>query len=124
VPQLEPKWGSELREIVLRSEKSPTFNGIGPSLELEMDVGQFGPIGASLYVGGAFYRVLGNREVKDTLEASYPATPVGEFPPPPDQRALPGDTYTFNWRFEVDPWLYRAVLGMRLHWFGFTPNGS
>jgi len=31
---------------------------------------------------------------------------------------LPTDTYTANWAFEVDPWLYRAGAGIRFHWLG------
>jgi len=111
-------WGAHLRAVSLSGKRSPTYNGIGPSLELEMDVGQFGPLGASLFLGGAVYKILGDRSVSFSDSVHF-----AEFNPgaqdPPNARVLPEDTYTANWTFEVDPWLVRGAVGFRLHWYGF-----
>lgn len=107
-------WGPELREITLTGKRSATYDGIGPSLEIEMDVGQFGPIGASLFVGGEVYRVLGNRAVRFSDSESFPEGTLSGSPP----YALPADTYTANWSYEVDPWLYRGRVGLRFSWLG------
>jgi hypothetical protein len=109
--------GDVLRIISLNGGRSPTYDGIGPSLELEMDVGQFGPLGASLFLGGAVYKILGDRSVEFSTSESFPADPPTS--PPTPARGLPADTYTANWTFEVDPWLIRGAVGFRLHWYGF-----
>jgi hypothetical protein len=116
-PTQPPQWGSELRLISLSDKRSPTYDGIGPSLELELDVGRFGPLGASLFMGGAAYRILGDRSISLSDSVSFPVGEEGTSPTDPS-RALPEDTYSANWTFEVDPWLYRAVVGFRLHWYG------
>jgi hypothetical protein len=110
-------WGSELRTISLKNSRSPTYDGIGPSLELEMDVGQFGPLGVSLFMGGAAYKILGDRSVSFSDSEYFPASAPSSPPTPP--RGLPEDTYTANWTFEVQPWLVRGAVGFRLHWYGF-----
>ena len=90
------------------------------------------------------YKILGNREIKFTAfddQANTAGFPSGtDFPDgddltrPPSYRGLPGkfvagqplpsanafgpDTYNAKWSFEVDPWQYRAILGVRFHWLG------
>jgi hypothetical protein len=87
-----------------------------------MDVGQFGPIGASIFVNGAAYKVLGERTIDFTASAFFDATaptPNGGPPNGTGTKGLAEDTYTGNWTFEVEPWFYRANMGIRFNWFGF-----
>jgi hypothetical protein len=124
-----PFWGSQVREVNLSGSGSKTYDGIGPGLELEMIAGRFGQIGVSLFVNANAYRILGDREVAfsardDTLPAlPYVWAPSDPGPPrvseiPGNPNGLPADTYTASWSFEVDPWLFRAGVGVRFHWFG------
>jgi hypothetical protein len=109
------------REIVLGAQGSQHFNGIGGGVDLEMDVWRAGPFGVSLFLGGSFYRILGDRtlDLSDSAEFDY-TEKVRE----PDDNydgtevSLPENTFTANWSFEVDPWMYRAGLGLRFHWLG------
>lgn len=96
---------STVREIQLSSGTKESFDGIGPRIDLELDTGRFGPVGSSLFVGARAYRILGERKV--TFEASQTF-----------DDAIGNDTAAARWTFEVNPWMYRAELGMRFHWLG------
>ena len=92
-----------------------------------MDAGRFGPIGASLFVGGAAYRLLGDRTIKFSATSGIVAAgnrseqlkPSGQPWPRLFGRRLPEDTYTADWSFEADPWLFRVGVGLRFSWLGF-----
>jgi len=125
-PNAFGKSGDQIRYISLRAEDTLTVDGLGPSLEIEMDVIDFGPIGASLFITGAAYKVLGDRKVEaSTMSELFPATEPTTcclpMPPRPGvpPRGLPEDQYSADWSFEVDPWFYRAYVGLRFHWIGF-----
>jgi hypothetical protein len=100
-----------VRKIELFAEDSSWFDGVGPGLELEMDTFRWGPIGASLYVDGHAYKILGDRKVEWSDSVFFPAQTGGG-------GSLPPTTYTADWSFEVHPWMFRAGLGMRFHWLG------
>jgi hypothetical protein len=108
------------REIVLGAQASQSFNGIGGGLDIEMDVWRVGQFGVSLFLGGRFYRTLGDRTVDLSAEAEFPeeTREPSAIDPPFDGASLPANTFTAKWSFEVDPWMYRAGLGLRLHWLG------
>jgi len=82
------------------------FHGIGPGLELEADVARSGPLVWSVLVSGGAYRILGDR----TVEFSAPLVQTGTgdtiFDPP----------HTATWKYQKDPWSYRAHVGIRLRW--------
>jgi len=113
-----------LREISLLEEGSESFDGIGPRLDVEMDTGRMGPLGTSLFISTGVYRILGNRDVR--LEA-----PSQEFPfeadvssptffgTPMETGFLPGGAADGSFSFELDRWVYRVGLGLRLHWVGW-----
>jgi hypothetical protein len=101
------QFGRNIREISLSGNDSLTLDGIGPGLELEMDAFRWGPLGASLFLDGGAYRILGERSVRFSDTQSYPQ--LGGLPP---------ETYTADWSFEADPWIFRAGVGLRLHWLG------
>ncbi len=94
------------RLIELQGGDSQWFNAIGPGLEIEMDVYRVGSFGVSVYLDGHAYRVLGDRTVDFSDSATF-TDPLGG-----------PDTYTADWSFEIDPWIYRAGLGFRIHWLG------
>ena len=100
------------REITMTGSDSQRFNGVGPAVDIEVDTGRFGPIGTSLFLGARFYRVLGDRTIQFGDQQSYgPLETPGLEPLPPAETAA-------RWEVEVDPWLYRAQVGLRLQWLG------
>ncbi len=95
-----------LRETVLAASDSQRFNGIGPGVDLEMDAGELGPFGVSLFVGGRAYAVLGDRKM------SFSDTKAFD-----DQ--LGTDVAVGLFEVKVDPWIFRAHVGIRFHWLGY-----
>ncbi len=110
------------RDVILSSQESQYFNGLGPGLELEMIVGRFGPIASSLFLDAHAYNILGNRKISMTSSASFPRSPDGTGHPPTNPTApgtLPPADLSGAWTFEVDPWMFRAGGGIRFQWLGF-----
>lgn len=137
-----------MREVVFEASGSETFNGIGPGLELEMEVGRFGFLGVSLFLNFDAYWLLGDRTFPFTApDVSCPAfdpmnptagcapstaleDPAGEpmqLEPVPGAhqkifgflvRPMEADTYDAEFEFSVDPIVYRGGLGIRFHWLG------
>lgn len=89
----------------LSAKDSKRFNGIGPGIDVEVDTGRFGPIGTSLFLGARFYHILGNRKISFSVTQDY-------------NDAVGNDTEGARFEVEVDPWMYRAQVGFRLHWLG------
>ena len=81
------------------------------AFELEMDVGRFGAFGAVLLIEAHGFRILGDRtiEMTDSETISDGLDPV-----------LGVETYTANWKFRADTWMYRAGVGIRFQWLGDT----
>lgn len=121
-PDTENPTSATCSGVSLSGSGSQWFNGIGPGLELEMDAFRWGPIGVSLFLGGNAYKILGERRVSFSESVTYPnpspPNPPVPGPPPLAPNRIPADTYSANWSFEVDPWLYRAGVGIRFHWLG------
>ena len=97
-----------LRETNLTASDSQRFNGIGPSIEIELDTGQFGPIGTSILVGGGAYAILGDRTMAFGTSESYD-----------DQIGM--DVVVAAFAVDVDPWMYRGNVGIRFQWLGRKP---
>ncbi len=95
-----------LRETTLEASGSQMFNALGGGLDIEVDTVRYGPVGASLFLGGGAYRNLGDRTIG--LSTSQTFT---------DQ--LGNDVATADFEAEVDPWIYRAHVGIRFQWLGF-----
>ena len=91
--------------IEIRANDSLDVHALGPGLEIEIDAARVGSIAASVFISGGAYKVLSDRKVsfsetvRDNLE-----------------------TGTFRGFFtaEIDPWIYRANLGFRVKWLGFS----
>jgi hypothetical protein len=94
-----------LRETTLRGSGSQYFNGLGPGLDVEMDVGRYGPLGVSLFGGARAYRILGDRSFDFDASQAFD-----------DQ--LGNDVATADFEVEVNPWIYRANVGIRFQWLG------
>jgi hypothetical protein len=95
-----------LRETRLPGSATETFDGIGPALDVEMDTGRLGPLGTSLFLGTRVYRILGDTDV------DFRSGPITIS----DQ--LGTDDAAARFGFEVDDWMYRVGIGMRLQWLG------
>ncbi len=96
-----------LRETTLAVDESQVFNGIGPGIDLEielMDVEQFR---VSLSAGMRFYRILGDQKVR--LGASVVTL---------DNDVLGNDEARADFDFEMDDWSYRGQIGLRVTWIG------
>jgi hypothetical protein len=94
-----------LRETRLTVRDSQHFNGIGPGLDLEMDTGQYGPVGVSLFIGGRAYRILEDRKISSQTSLTIN-----------DQ--LGNDEVRGQFEVEIDKWVYRAHVGMRIQFIG------
>jgi hypothetical protein len=95
------------REMTLEADAPKRFYGIGPGLDIEMDTGRFGPVGAAIFVGGRAYAVLGERAFAFGTRESY-------------DDAFGMDTAVAGFAIEVDPWIFRAHVGLRFQWLGIT----
>jgi hypothetical protein len=95
-----------MRQIRLEASQTTSFDAIGPGLDIELDTGLLGPLGTSLFGGMRFYRNLGNLSLHLQDGASY------------DDRVGGVDQAAVQWDFEIEPWTYRIVLGMRFQWLG------
>lgn len=97
-----------LRETILTANDTKRFNAIGPGLDVEMDTGRYGPLGTSIFLGGRFYRTLGDREIRLTTTQVYPN----------DDLPLAGQAVSARWDAEFGAWVYRVGVGLRVEWLG------
>ncbi len=93
--------------VALRGSDSLDVHAVGPALEIEIEAGRVKSMGASVFISGGAYRVLSGRNVSFSTRA-------------PDDQNL--RTYQGNWAAQVNPWIYRANVGMRIKWLGFAPG--
>lgn len=113
-----------LREVTGQASDAETFDGIGPGLDVELDTGRVGPLGTSLFVAARVYRILGEREFEidgPTQEFAFVDDVSSEsaFGTPEETGALPGGTASSRFSFDIDPWVYRVGVGLRIHWVGW-----
>jgi len=94
-----------LRETRLSADSSQRFNGIGPGLDVEMEAARYGRFGVSLFLGGRAYAVLGDRTISAGTSATF-------------ADLLGMDVATAQFQAKVDPWMYRAHVGVRLSFVG------
>jgi hypothetical protein len=96
-----------LRETTLSASDSQRFNGFGPGLDVEMDTGRYGPLGVSLFLGGRAYAIVNDRTISFEAEEIFD-----------DQDQYGMDRAVGRFEVEVDRWIYRAHMGIRVHWLG------
>ena len=91
--------------ILMRGSESLDIHAVGPALEIEIEAGGVRSLAASLFISGGAYRVLTDTSV-DFSNLGFGSNP------PPFTR------YLGRWTAELDPWIYRASVGMRIKWTG------
>lgn len=109
---LSGSYGENFRIIELSQSKSRNINAIGPGIEVELESGHFGPIGAAVFASAHGYKVLGNRKFKLKSSQAF-ADGTG-----PGGDGLLADTYRAEWEHEISPWVYRFRMGLRFHYVG------
>ena len=97
-----------MREIVLEAHDVRRFYGVGPGLDIEVDVGRYNWLGISLFLSGSAYAIMGDRTMVFGTAQPYD-DPVGN------------DVAAAAYRVEVEPWMYRAGVGIRFQWLGGGP---
>lgn len=98
------------RVVLLTGDDSLDVHAVGPGLEIEIEAAQVRSIAASVFISGGAYNVLSDRNVR----FQSVTTATGD----------PNDTRRFRgtWTAEIDPWIYRASVGMRIKWLGINPG--
>ena len=105
IPLIPPLFGQNIRLVQLEGRGAAFFNGLGPTLEVEMELQKRGSFRPSLYLTGGAFRTIGN----DSL--TFSATTSRD-------DALGQADYTAEWVVKVVDWNYRAGLGFRIRWVG------
>ncbi len=98
------------RVVLLTGSDSLDVHAVGPGFEIEVEAAQVKSFAASVFLSGGAYRVLSDRSVRFQTTA--------------DATGDPNDTTAFRgtWTAEIDPWIYRASIGVRFKWLGM-PSG-
>ncbi|MHA7838883.1 MAG: hypothetical protein ACX98W_15605 [bacterium] len=102
-----------LRETRLTDKDSRSFDGIGPGLHIEMDAGPAGPFRTSVFAGFRIYRILGNRDFDTRVGPRQIFDEINV------DQGRPADEVSARFAFDVDEWLYRAGVGVRIQWLGW-----
>jgi hypothetical protein len=113
----DPPTHGYLRERTLTASDSQRFNGIGPGLDVEMDAGRFGSIGVSLFMGARAYLIVDDRTISFRTGKFFPER-RSDLDDPPDRVIFEQETDVGAFEVEVDPWIFRAHVGIRFQWLG------
>jgi hypothetical protein len=73
-----------------------------------MDAARYGPLGVSLFAGARAYRILGDRTLSIRTEKRFEDN-TAVFTP---------ETDVAQFEVKVDPWMFRAHVGIRFYWLG------
>jgi len=98
------------RVVLLTGSDSIDVHAVGPGLEIEVEAAQVEDFGISVFISGSAYNVLSDRHVR--FQSITNAT--GD---PKATRRFRG-----TWTAEINPWIYRARVGMRFKWLGASPG--
>jgi len=99
----EPDDISDFRHILFESRRSKRFHGLGPGIEIETDAARVGSLVTSVFLSARAYSMFGNLEIRDNVFNTSDPDPLAQ---------------QENARFEteIDRWLYRGSVGVRLRW--------
>lgn len=86
----------DFRYISLTSDRTETYHGVGPGLEIEADTQRAGPFMLTVYASGQGYSFFGDRRIAFSAENEY------------GERA--------DWTFEKQEWGWGMRLGLRFRW--------
>ncbi len=93
------------REVSITASDSVDVHAVGPGLEIEIGAARVGPLAGSVFVSGGAYRVLSERRVAFSRSV---------------RDSLDSGNFRGDFTAEIDPWIYRADLGFRIKWLGFS----
>lgn len=91
-----------LEFVRLQGSDEKSYHAIGPGLEVEMDVAQWGEIGMSLFLNGRGFKFLGDRDI--------------EFTDPSGADCPGGPEPCASWRYERAAWGFHGGVGFRFRW--------
>ena len=91
--------------VLLLGNEDTDLHAVGPGLEIEFEAGGVRSLTATVFISGGAYRVLSDDEITFTTTGR-------------DSDGTAFTTYTGTWSADIDPWLYRATVGMRIKWTG------
>ena len=100
-----PAFGQNFRFIQLGGRAAGFFTGVGPTLEIEMELARRGSFRPSLYLTGGGFKTVGNNELSFSAQTSV-------------DDALGEADYEASWNVKVQDWNYRMGLGFRVRWVG------
>jgi len=101
---------SPTNTFLVQFSDSLDVHAIGPGLEIEIEAGSVRSFTASVFISGGAYRVLSDRDIQVDTTAS------------PSSTGLPIFFFETHFTAELDPWIYRANMGLRFKWKG-SPQG-
>lgn len=97
----EPNGIADFRHVLIEGRRQRTFHAAGVGLELETEAGRLGPLDMTVYASVQALNILGGRQVSLTRSNAENANETARF------------------RMQLNDWMYRAGVGIRLSW---TPN--
>ena len=100
-----PSFGQNFRFIQMGGRAAGFFNGVGPTIEIEMELQRRGSFRPSLYLTGGGFKTVGNNELNFSAKTSV-------------DDALGEADYEASWKLQVQDWNYRMGLGFRVRWVG------
>ena len=100
-----PSFGQNFRFVQMGGRAAGFFNGVGPTLEIEMELSRRGSFRPSLYLTGGGFKTVGNDELNFAASSSF-------------DDALGEADYEASWKVKVQDWNYRMGLGFRVRWVG------
>lgn len=104
-PQVAVPRSIPTNTILLTGSENVDLHALGPGLEIEIEAGGIQSLAASVFISGGAYRVLSDTSVRFSTTGR-------------DSDGTPFTTYTGTWTADIDDWLYRANVGMRIKWTG------
>jgi len=110
---LTGSFGANTRAIDLQKNLTKNINAIGTGVEVELESGKFGPIGAAVFASIHGYKVVGDRKFKFKGSQTFEDGTIAA-----GGDGLLEDTYRAAWEHEIDPWIYRMKVGLRFHYVG------
>jgi len=102
----------QFRKVNYIQRKDRVYHEIGPGLQVEADVGRWGPVVFAPYIGAQAFYTLTNRRSSLSESQIPPCQPQLNCVPPPAPESA-------TWTFKKDRWTYRANAGLRLR---FAPK--
>lgn len=91
--------------VQLYGNESLDVHAFGPGLEIELEVVRVQSFVGSVFISGGAYNVVGGGFTKFSKQGT--------------DNFGNGD-YTAKWTADIDPWIFRGSVGMRISWAGMS----